>query len=149
MKPKILIINICVCAIQVMSPWHLLLHQLLLQCQCGRTGQSPPLSCGCWSTQPSWRSRETQTMWVTWMDYKTGLAGPEPRGVKGVTGLERLFCNNGFLISFWKVLVESRDVLIFAPDPDQSFFLILSICQSNTIQYLFIFSFILQLHSIL
>lgn len=56
------------------------------------------------------------------MDYKTGLAGPEPRGVKGVTGLERLFCNNGFLISFWKVLVESRDVLIFAPDPDQSFF---------------------------
>lgn len=47
-----------------MSPWHLLLHQLPLRCQCGRTGPSPPRSCGCWSTQPSWRSRETQTMWA-------------------------------------------------------------------------------------
>lgn len=50
--------------IQAMSPWHLLLHQLPLPCQCGRIGPSPPQSCGCWSTQPSWRSRETQTMWV-------------------------------------------------------------------------------------
>lgn len=47
-----------------MRPWHLLQHQLLLQCQCGRTGPSPPLSYGCWSTQPSWRSREIQTTWV-------------------------------------------------------------------------------------
>lgn len=76
-------LNVFVCSIQVMSPWHLLLHHLLLQFQCGRTEPSPPLSCGCWSTQPSWRSRETQTTWVninnkashiqTWMDYWNGL----------------------------------------------------------------------------
>lgn len=56
---------LCVWVIQLMSPWPLLLLHLLLLCRCGRTGPSPPLSCGCWSTRPSWRSRETQTTWVT------------------------------------------------------------------------------------
>lgn len=49
---------------QVTNTWHLLLHRLPLLCPCGRTGPSPRRSCGCWSTQPSWRSKETQTMWV-------------------------------------------------------------------------------------
>lgn len=41
-------LNVCVCVcIQIMSRWRLLLHHLPQRCQCGRTGPSPLLSCGC------------------------------------------------------------------------------------------------------
>lgn len=56
-----------------MNPWHRLLHRLPPPCRCGRTGPSPPQSCGCWSTQPSWRSKETQTTWV-----RNSHANPPP-----------------------------------------------------------------------